>query len=138
MTTVHINIGSNLGDSLALIGQAVAEIRLLQGVAAVSVSAPYASEPWGFESSNRFTNVGVRLATDLSPFALLDALEEVERAVAPGSRHRNSDGTYRDRPLDIDIIAYGSLRLATTRLTLPHPRATLRDFVMLPLLQLEL
>lgn len=141
--TLYINIGTNSGDRRAMIAQAVAAIvscPLFAG-ATVRRSATVESEPWGFLSENRFLNVGlaVECVIDTSPAALhtlLDALQAIERSISP-LPHRNSDGTYRDRGIDIDIIALDTLIYSDERLSIPHPRASLRDFVMTPLRELS-
>lgn len=110
------------------------------------------SEPWGFESPHKFLNIGVEILTGLSPLELLNRLQAIERAISPLS-HRNPDGSYRDRIIDIDLIfmlplaaeaAFSpdaetleecTLHFAHPRLILPHPRALERDFVMAPIRQ---
>ena len=135
MPTVYINIGSNIGDRHAQIERAVARIAALEGVEGVRCSTPYESEPWGFASAHRFINVGVAFESALPPLTILDHMQRIEREIADAP-HRNPDGTYRDRPIDIDIIAIGRTTLVTPGLTLPHPRAGMRDFVMVPLREL--
>lgn len=138
--TAHINIGSNLGDSRAIIEAAVNEVAALSTSGECRRSSIVESEPWGYDSPNRFLNIGVDIDSDLEPLQLLHRLREIEERVAarftPTNDHRNPDGTYRDRALDIDIIIYGDVRLATPELTLPHPRAHLRPFVLAPLREL--
>ncbi|MDE7154475.1 MAG: 2-amino-4-hydroxy-6-hydroxymethyldihydropteridine diphosphokinase [Muribaculaceae bacterium] len=133
----HLNIGSNIGDSRRLIESA---IRLIESRIAVSdsmrVSKPYVSEAWGYESPHRFTNVGVSLLTELSPTELLARIQSIEQMLG-ATAHRNADGSYCDRNLDIDIIHLGDLVLNTPGLTVPHPRMHLRDFVLIPLAELE-
>ena len=135
---IHLNIGSNQGDRAALIGRAVALLVRALPDACVRCSAPVESEPWGFDSPSAFLNVGVMLDLPryLAPEALLDITQAAERAISPAS-HRNPDGSYRDRLIDIDIIAVDRLRIDTPRLTLPHPRAHLRAFVLDPLRELD-
>ena len=137
--TAHINIGSNLGDSHAIIEAAVAELFSLSTGECLR-SDFVESEPWGFASDNRFLNIGIEIESTLPPLELLHALQEVERRVAarftPDNAHRNPDGTYRDRALDIDLILYGDTVMDTPELTLPHPRMMQRDFVLTPLRQL--
>lgn len=136
VVTAHINLGSNAGPSRQILEAAIEAVEALSEGSALH-SHPVESEPWGFESPNRFLNVGVEIDTSLLPEELLDRLQEIEREVAArfvaDNRHRNADGTYRDRALDIDIICYGDLELHTPRLILPHPRRLERDFVMKPL-----
>lgn len=136
---IHINIGSNQGDRRALIGQAVALIASAWPDARMRLSRPVESEPWGYESPNRFLNLGVMLDTDAlsSPHDVLRRLLAIERRVGGGAPHRGADGDYCDRPVDIDLIAVDRLCLSTPDLTLPHPRARLRPFVMHPLHELD-
>ena len=131
MSTVHLNIGSNTGDRPALIERAIVLIGQRAGEVTAR-SSVVESPPWGFESSNSFINVGINIETMLSPLGLLDVLQEIEREVSP-LPHRNPDGSYRDRGIDIDIIAWENKTVTTDRLTVPHPRARERDFVMIPL-----
>lgn len=146
MYHVHFNIGSNLGDREANIKRAVASLRLLASISSsVRISDPMVSSPWGFISDNDFINVGVSLDTDISPDALLAATQRIQQSISTAS-HRDSTGTYIDRLIDIDIIAICKveaqglelLHISTERLTLPHPRAMQRDFVIVPMRQIDL
>lgn len=130
----HINIGSNLGDSLALIHRSIKAIEGLEGHQA-AVSTPVESEPWGYESTNIYTNVGIMIDTSLPAERLLAELKNIERSISPAS-HRNADGSYRDRLIDIDLIDLEGYRVDTPELTLPHPRMHLREFVLRPLAEL--
>lgn len=135
MATAHINIGSNIGDRLALIGQAVAAVERAFGVKAVC-SAPYESAPWGFDSPNRFINMGLNIETgDIAPAEILHMLQTVQAEIDPSS-HRKADGSYADRRIDIDLIALGDTVAKTPKLILPHPRMHLRDFVLRPMAQI--
>lgn len=135
MTTVHVNIGSNIGDSRALIERAVAAVFSLSEGATLR-SSIVSSQPWGFESDNMFLNIGVEIETSLPPLELLRQLQAIERSISD-SPHRNADGSYRDRLIDIDIILYGDLRMELPQLSLPHPRALSRPFVTEPLRELH-
>ncbi len=143
MLHVHLNIGSNLGDREENIRRAVASLRQLACVySSVKVSDTVESEPWGYDSGNGFLNAGMSFDTELSPEALLVAVQRVEKSISTAS-HRDSAGAYIDRIIDIDIIACAVTDAAigrsalvisdTPELPLPHPRALLRDFVMTPL-----
>lgn len=147
MYLYHINIGSNIGDSRSLLERAVAAVSGLScGV--VRRSSVVESEPWGFDSLNKFLNVGMEISSQLPPEALLERLQAIERSISPQS-HRNPDGSYRDRLIDIDLI-FGVettengvfnpeeiIRIDTPLLTLPHPRAWQRGFVTAPILELH-
>lgn len=130
---VYLNIGSNQGDRKAIIGRAVALIARELSPCRMRLSSWYDSEPWGYDSTEPYVNLGVLAdCPDRDPLRLLDAIQAIEQALAPDSPHRNPDGTYRDRRIDIDIIDIDGISLSTPRLTLPHPRAAGRDFVMVP------
>ncbi len=137
--TVHINLGSNIGDSRSILERAVAYVfRLHEGTTPPRRSSIVESGAWGFESANPFLNIGVEIETALPPLELLERLRAIERETAPeGNAHRNADGSYRDRYLDIDLIFYGSLRMETPELTLPHPRWRQRPFVCAPIAELK-
>lgn len=140
MLSVYLNIGSNKGDRHSNIERAVALVfqHPLFDKARLRRSPPVYSAPAGYASDAEFLNVGIALdfMDDVlpgTPHELLDALQSIEKTVAPDSPHRNPDGTYRDRVVDIDIIAIDGVTLSDSRLTLPHPRAAARDFVMKPM-----
>lgn len=134
--TAHLSLGSNIGDSRAIIARAVADIVSIREVIRLEQSPPYESEPWGFESPNRFVNVGVKISTTLGPLELLERLQDIERRHWNHS-HRNADGSYRDRALDIDIITMSGVEMHTPQLTLPHPRMSERPFVTVPMAMLN-
>lgn len=134
MATAYINLGSNIGDRRSTIERAVAAIEADLGVSARR-SQWVESEPWGFDSPNRFVNLGIAVDTDLEPIELLRRLQAVEKSIDPSS-HRDAEGRYIDRVIDIDLIAVDHLVVDTPELTLPHPRMKERHFVMGPLLEL--
>lgn len=137
--TIHLNIGSNLGNRPASISRAVALLREAFPGGAVRVSETVESEPWGFDSANKFLNAGVAIdiGGDIDPEEVLSRTQSVERAISPAS-HRKPDGSYADRLVDVDIIAIDSepgrtVEYQSATLTLPHPRARQRPFVLGPL-----
>lgn len=132
--TAYLNIGSNIGDRQAQIDLAVVHIEhLCNGVARRSdvIETP----AWGFDSKLLFLNQGIAIETDLSPEALLAGLQAIEKSISPTS-HRDKDGNYVDRVIDIDIIAIDDMIIDTPTLVVPHPRMHLRDFVVIPMKQL--
>ena len=132
---IHLNLGSNQGDRRANIARAVALIASRWPGAFVRAGRYVESAPWGYVSSAPYINKALAIALPRrhSPLAVLHALQAIERRIGHGQPHRNPDGTYRDRIIDIDIIAIDRLRMHTPALTLPHPRAAIRPFVMDPL-----
>lgn len=130
----YINIGSNLGDRHLNIRRAVGKLR--EAFGPVIVSELVESEPWGFDSTNLFLNIGVAFDSALPPLEMLSRLQAIEKEISPAS-HRNPDGTYADRIIDIDIMEAEGVTLETPRLTLPHPRLQERPFFLIPLQQLK-
>ncbi len=134
MATVHINIGSNIGDRHAHIELAVIRIMEVFGNC-VRRSDFIESEPWGFSSPNKFLNLGIAVMTEVeSPETVLEQLKAVERSINPAS-HRTADGCYADRAIDIDLIAIDGIVYESKSLTLPHPCMHMRQFVLIPLAQ---
>lgn len=144
-TTVYLNIGSNTGDRRAFISHAVAALceTELFGAAECRLSKIVESEPWGYTSGHGYLNIGVaftlRRRSDWSADELeklLDTVQETERKISQ-IPHRNADGTYRDREIDIDIIAVDEIEYKSARLTLPHRQMHKRAFVLEPMAELS-
>ena len=129
-----LNIGTNIGDRMANVDHAVALIERSFGCA-VRRSSPFYSAPWGFVSPNRFVNVGLLLPTAETPENTLRMLHAVEESMGSAS-HRNADGSYADRIIDIDIIAIDDLVISSESRVVPHPRMTERDFVLAPMAEI--
>lgn len=127
---LYIALGSNMGDRRSLLNRAIALIEERVG-AVQRVSSFIETEPWGFESEHPFLNAAVMVLTTLSPIECLDATQQIEREL--GRKKKSKGGKYHDRPIDIDLLLYGDLKLSTPRLTIPHPHMYERDFVMIPL-----
>ena len=135
MSIAYINIGSNMGNRKALIEQAVAHIEFLCN--ATSNRAPLIeSEPWGFESQHPFLNLGIAIETDIAPEELITQLLNIEKSICSAS-HRDENGNYIDRQIDIDLIAVDDIVVDSPTLQLPHPRMHLRDFVLTPMAHLN-
>ena len=129
----YLNIGSNMGDRRDNLYRAVVAIAAITGECAVSSIVE--SEPWGFESDNRFMNLGVSFDSDIEPQEMLDRIHDIERSLGSAS-HRDADGGYIDRLVDIDIVAIDDLVIDTPTLQVPHPHLPDRDFFLLPMTQL--
>ena len=125
-----LSLGSNMGDRRSLLNRAIALIEERIG-AVQRVSSFIETEPWGFESEHPFLNAACMVLTTLSPEQCLKETQQIEREL--GRTTKSKDGIYHDRPIDIDLLMYGDLKLSTPTLTLPHPRMQERDFVMIPL-----
>ena len=129
----YLNTGSNMGDRRDNLYRAVAF--LAAGTSGCAVSSIVESQPWGFDSDNRFLNLGVRLESGLAPQEMLDRIHDIERRLGSAS-HRDSEGNYIDRLVDIDIMAIDGLVIDTPTLQVPHRHLAHRDFFLRPMAQL--
>ncbi len=131
-----IALGSNLGDREDNLRAAIADIAALDGVvvtAASGIVESFALKPEGVdEAAPNYLNAVVLVQSAQLPEQLLDSLNRIE---AEHGRVRAE--RWGDRTLDLDIITFGSITQQTDRLTLPHPRAAERPFVVVPWLQAD-
>lgn len=135
---VYLGLGSNLGNRRALLKRAV---RLIgERVGEVTRQSTFIeTEPWGFESANKFLNAVILCETDMTPREVLEATQQIERDMGRQKTvHRTSSHrTYTDRPIDIDILLYDDLTVDEPDLKIPHPLMEQRDFVMIPLREIK-
>jgi len=124
----HLGLGSNLGDRLGFLQGAVTALAATTGIELVGVSAVYATEPVGGPAQGPYLNAVVALDTVLSATELLDVAQRIEAAAGRVRAER-----WGPRQLDVDVLLVGDERVATDRLTLPHPRLWERGFVLAPL-----
>lgn len=128
-----INIGSNLGVKRLNLTRAIREIEKRYGYFELSKSID--TPAWGFESPHYFMNIGMMFISDDEPTTVLRALQEIEKKLNP-EPHRNPDGSYRDRVVDIDIVAIDEMQIDTPELKVPHPHLAERDFFLRPMAEL--
>ncbi|MBQ9677370.1 MAG: 2-amino-4-hydroxy-6-hydroxymethyldihydropteridine diphosphokinase [Prevotella sp.] len=133
---VYLGLGSNMGDREANIRKAVSLIQERIGEV-VRQSPLIETEPWGFESDNRFLNGVILCHTALTPRQVLKVTQKIERELGRKKKTsptaNRSTLTYHDRPIDIDILLYDDLTVDEPDLKIPHPLMRERDFVMIPL-----
>ncbi|MEU4039509.1 2-amino-4-hydroxy-6-hydroxymethyldihydropteridine diphosphokinase [Streptomyces collinus] len=124
-----ISLGSNLGNRLETLQGAVDALEDTPGVRVKAVSPVYETEPWGVEPGSQpsYLNAVVALKTTLPPSSLLERAHAVEEAF-----NRVRDERWGPRTLDVDIVAYAGVTSDDPQLTLPHPRAHERAFVLAP------
>ena len=130
MADVLLALGGNVGDVRATLDRAVAELCDGETVRLLARSSDYRTPPWGGGDQAAFVNGCIAVATSLTPHALLARARAVECRLG---RRRSHERRWGPRPIDIDLIAYDDLALATPELTLPHPRLFERAFVLVPL-----
>ena len=129
---VYLGLGSNQGDrksqlirAIELIGERVGKV--------IRQSSIIETEPWGFTSGNKFLNCAIFIETELLPRKVLEVTKQIEREL--GRRYKGM--AYRDRPIDIDILLYDDITLDEPDLQIPHPLMYERDFVMIPLREIQ-
>ena len=132
-TVVCLGLGTNIGNKKENLTRAIEKLSLAFGTY-ITQSSFIETAPWGFESNNSFLNCAVMFKTELAPLQILDATEEIEREL--GRTLKSSEGVYRDRIIDIDILLYGREIVKEERLTVPHPLMHKRMFVLQPLAEI--
>jgi 2-amino-4-hydroxy-6-hydroxymethyldihydropteridine diphosphokinase len=131
-TPAWIGLGSNLDDPPRQLDAAVAGLAQLPGSRLVAVSRRYWSDPVGLQDQPRFLNAAAALVTQLDAPALHAALRALESALGK----RPPAVRFGPRRIDLDLLAYDAVTLATPSLELPHPRLHERAFVLYPLAEL--
>jgi 2-amino-4-hydroxy-6-hydroxymethyldihydropteridine diphosphokinase len=126
--TSYLSLGSNVGDRVKTIEQAVVELDRTGDIQVCRLSGFYRTEPLDMESEAWFINCAAQVTTTLSPLELLDRLEELESYMG-----RKNKGSRKDRTLDIDILLYDDMIVSFPRLVIPHPEMAKRRFVLEPL-----
>lgn len=137
--TVYLSLGANLGNredtlecALTMLSSEVGQL--------LRRSSYYYSAPVGFDSNNEFCNLCASFYTTLTPMEILHRTQAIETRL--GRTEKSVRGIYHDRVIDIDLILLqdeqmNSVTVANSELTLPHPRYKERDFVMVPLLEIQ-
>ncbi len=133
MSIAYLCLGSNSGNRLQFIEQAISLLNLAENIKIIRSTALYETEPWGVKNQNWFLNIIVEIKTDLSPQDLLLKCMSIEKTLG---RNRDKEQRWGERTIDIDIILYNKDVVNTDMLTIPHPRMHQRAFVLVPLLEL--
>ena len=133
MATLYLSLGTNLGDRRSNLETALTHIAREVGTV-ISSSDVIETEPWGFDSSNSFLNMAVKVETLLQPLEVLHATQDIEHQMGRSEKSVNRE--YKDRLIDIDLLLYDDIVMNTPELTIPHPLMYQREFVMKPLLQI--
>lgn len=127
-----LSLGANIGDPPAQLAEAIRRIHAHPAISVVSQSSVLATKPWGKTDQPDFANQAVAVDTSLEPLELLDVILGIELDMG-----RVRKEVWGPRLIDIDVIAYERIEMQTPRLTLPHPHAHERDFVLDPLREID-
>ena len=141
---LYLGLGSNQGDRQLNIEHAVAMLNVELKTPYRTISSLIETEPWGFESQQKFMNAVVLYELDLpkgyNPEAeglmILEICKDIERRMGRTGEvlyDKEGERVYTDRPIDIDILLFGDNKIDCQELTIPHKHMYERDFVMIPL-----
>jgi len=128
--TAFIGIGANLGDPVQAVRGAIAQLRTLRDTQLVATSSLYRTAPHEAGGPD-YVNAVVQVATRLDAMTLLDELQRLETRAGRERPYRHAP-----RTLDLDLLLFGSGRIASARLAVPHPRMAERAFVLVPLAEI--
>jgi 2-amino-4-hydroxy-6-hydroxymethyldihydropteridine diphosphokinase len=128
----YIGIGSNLGDKLHHCEKAISEILRIDHHKLLARSSFFKAQPIGYTSQDWFVNGVVKIETDLEAPELLRKLKTVES-------HLGRTETFRwgPRAIDLDILFFDDVEIQTEELQIPHPRVQYRQFVLIPLVEID-
>jgi 2-amino-4-hydroxy-6-hydroxymethyldihydropteridine diphosphokinase len=126
-----VSIGSNIGDRAAYIARALTSLSALPDTEVTGVSSLYDTAPVGEEDQPSFLNAVAEISTDMEPVALMRSLLSIEEDCG-----RTREKKWGPRTLDLDLIIYDDVEMDAPELTLPHPRAKARAFVLIPLAEI--
>lgn len=139
----YIGLGSNEGDRLGFIQQAMQLLKDYPGIEVVECSSLYETEPVGNEYEEWFVNAVAAIETNLSAKELLRVCQEIERTLSrlvgaqgPDIEHDGPCGVIKTRIIDLDILFFGDNRVKLPDLIVPHPQLTKRAFALVPLLEI--
>ncbi len=125
----YVGLGSNLDDPELQVRQALAALGRLERTRLVLQSSLYGSRPWGLAEQPDFVNAAAGLLTQLAVEQFFGRLRDLERRLG----RTPSTVRWGPRRIDLDLLAFGPLRLETAGLRLPHPGVVSRNFVLYPL-----
>lgn len=132
MQIAYLGLGSNIGDKKKYLYDALQLLNRHEGIRITRVSSLYETEPWGYKEQDLFMNLVVEIETSLNPFELLEVCQLIESDLG-----RIREMKWGPRVIDVDILLYGKENIMTERLIVPHPYMTDRDFVMIPLAEIN-
>jgi len=132
VSRAYVALGSNLGNRLENMKQAVIRLNIMRSTKLAGLSSVYETAPVGGPRQSFFLNACAALDTELSPTLLLKAMLEIEKELG---RVRSTH--WGPRTIDLDLLIYENIIMNSPLLELPHPRMTERNFVLVPLAELN-
>ncbi|MFC3210826.1 MULTISPECIES: 2-amino-4-hydroxy-6-hydroxymethyldihydropteridine diphosphokinase [Planomicrobium] len=132
MNKSYLSLGSNMGDRVGMLRQAVRLLKEHPAINVMKISSLYETAPVGFTEQDAFLNMVVQLQTDLNAYELLEICQDIEQTL-----DRKREIRWGPRTIDLDILLYNQDEFETENLVIPHPRMHERAFVLVPLLELD-
>ena len=128
----YIGVGSNLGDKVHQCEQGLREILRVDRHRLLARSSLYKTQPLGYLDQDWFVNGAIKIETDLEPLELLRSLKEIESRLG-----RRETFQWGPRAIDLDILFFDDEAIQTGELIIPHPHLEERQFVLVPLVEIE-
>ena len=132
MNKSYLSLGSNMGDRVGMLRQAVRLLKEHPAIEVMNISSLYETAPVGFTEQDVFLNMVVQLQTSLTAYELLEICQDIEQTL-----DRKREIRWGPRTIDLDILLYNQDEFETKNLVIPHPRMHERAFVLVPLLELD-
>jgi len=129
---VYLSVGSNLGDKESNIASSIVMLSSVKEILNIRTSSFYETEPLYNKNQSNFLNIIIECETTLTPFKLLDKISEIEKILG----RERKEAKNLPRTIDIDIVIFGDVFIDTPQLSIPHPQALFRKFVLKPLNEL--
>ncbi len=128
----YIGIGSNIGDKAIQCKDAISEILKVDRHKLLAKSSLYKTKPVGYTSQDWFINGVIKIETDLEPPDLLQMLKAIEVQLG-----RTETFRWGPRTIDLDILLFDDKKIETEELQIPHPHLHERQFVLIPLAEID-
>lgn len=131
MKNVFLGLGSNLGERIQFIENAIKEIKNIEGTSVIKSSLIYDTEPWGNINQDNYLNSVLEIETDLQADELLTQLKLIEKKTG-----RSENKRWLEREIDIDILFYGNEIIENDFVKIPHIQIEKRKFVLIPMAEI--
>lgn len=132
MSVAYISLGSNIGNRLEFLQEAVGLLNETKQIEVLKLSSVYETAPVGYVDQAAFLNIVVELKTVLTPHELLSKCNDIEDLLG-----RKRVVRWGPRTVDLDILLYNEENMKTEDLIIPHPRMAERGFVLVPLIEIN-
>lgn len=132
MNKAYLGLGSNLGDKKRYLYDAIQYLNHHDQITIIKLSSLYETAPWGYTDQDIFMNLVVEVETSLNSIELLDICQMIENELG-----RVREIKWGPRVIDVDILLYNEEEINSDRLIVPHPYMIERDFVMIPLAEIN-